>query len=325
MLFITNRAFNEGNQTVIDRTVTFDLNNNAPSNSVYFCDRNNTNAYIEIGSQNFINCIQDAKYDQILLFIHGFNSLPEEKIFPRTELLQSLFNQQQLGSILVIPIIWPCDNELGIVQDYWDDEKSADMSAFSLARALCKFTEWSTLQSKENLCLKRINILAHSMGNRVLRESLKVWNQYDLARGIPQFFRNIFMTAADISNDSLQVGNTGEYICRASRNVCIYYASDDWALRSIKMIDSKGKIVSCRLGHTGPENINKVPSNVYAFDCDNFNNIYDDPIGHTYFMTKDNTAITSPGLLFQHMYSCLQTGRVSELNVTSRLGTLGAT
>jgi esterase/lipase superfamily enzyme len=325
MLFITNRAFTEGNQTVIDRRISFDLNNNAPSNSVYFCCRNSLGDYREIGSQNFIQSIQNVNYEQILLYIHGFNSLPEEVIFPRAELLQFLFDQQQLGSVLVIPIIWPCDNDLGIVQDYWDDEKSSDMSAFSLARALCKFTEWSALQPRENLCLKRLNILAHSMGNRVLRESLRIWNQYDLARGVPQLFRNIFMTVADISNDSLNIGNPGESICRAAKNVCVYYAGDDWALRSSKMINPKEKLVSCRLGHTGPEDISKVPPNVYVFDCDPFNNIYDDPLGHTYFMTKDNTKVSSPGLLFQHIYSSLQTGRVFELNITSRSGILGAT
>ncbi|WP_198027320.1 alpha/beta hydrolase [Candidatus Paracaedibacter symbiosus] len=183
MLFITNRSFYEGSKTVINRKVTFDLNNNAPSNSVYCCIRNSKDDYTEIGSQNFIKTVQKLEYEQILLFIHGFNSLPEASIFPNAELLQLLFDQQKSGSILLIPIIWPCDNDLGIVKDYWDDEKSADMSAFSFARTLGKFTEWSASQPKEDLCLKRINILAHSMGNRVLRESLKIWNRYDLARG----------------------------------------------------------------------------------------------------------------------------------------------
>ena len=32
----------------------------------------------------------------------------------------------------------------------------------------------------EDPCLKRINMLAHSMGNRVLRETLWAWNKYDL-------------------------------------------------------------------------------------------------------------------------------------------------
>lgn len=325
MLFITNRAFNEGNQTIVNRKVTFDLDNNAPSNSVYCCIRRSKDDYTEIGSQNFTKTVQELGYEQILLFIHGYNCLPETGIFPQTELLQLLFDRQQPGSILVIPIIWPCDNDLGIVQDYWDDEKSADMSAFSFARILCKFIEWSTAQPKENICLKRINILAHSMGNRVLRESLNIWNHYDLARGVPQLFRNIFMIAADISNTSLEIGNTGEHICRGARNVCVYYAGDDWALRSSKIMNPKEKIVSHRLGHTGPEDLHKIPPNVYAFDCDNFNNTYDAPVGHTYFTTIDNTAASSPGFVFQHMYYCLQTGRVSELNVTSRSGILGLT
>ncbi|WP_198027319.1 alpha/beta hydrolase [Candidatus Paracaedibacter symbiosus] len=133
------------------------------------------------------------------------------------------------------------------------------------------------------------------------------------------------MVAADINNTSLEIGNAGEHICRAARNVCVYHANDDWALRSSKVMNPKEKIVSRRLGHTGPENLNKVTSNVYVFDCDNFNNTYDTPLGHTYFMTRDNTEASSPGLLFQHIYDSLQTGRVFGLNATSRSGILGVT
>ena len=49
-------------------------------------------------------------------------------------------------------------------------------------------------------------MLAHSMGNRVLRETLAAWNRYDLADGVPLIFRNTFLVAADIVNESLEVG-----------------------------------------------------------------------------------------------------------------------
>ena len=41
-----------------------------------------------------------------------------------------------------VPIVWPCDNDFGIVKDYWDDQKSADASAYSSARVLQKFLAW---------------------------------------------------------------------------------------------------------------------------------------------------------------------------------------
>ena len=39
------------------------------------------------------------------------------------------------------------------------------------------------------------------MGNRVLKETLKKWDKYDLAGGVPLLFRNTFLVAADIVNE----------------------------------------------------------------------------------------------------------------------------
>lgn len=58
-----------------------------------------------------------------------------------------------------------------------------------------------------------------------------------------------------------------------------------------------GNAVSRRLGHTGPENMELVPKNVYSIDCDDFNNTYDPPIGHSYFL---NNPENEPGALFNH-------------------------
>ena len=94
--------------------------------------------------------------------------------------MQKLFDDQEQDLVEVVPIIWPCDNDLGIIKDYWDDQKSADQSAFAFARVFEMFMNWIQNNDKQAPCLKRINILAHSMGNRVLRETLNIWNKYDL-------------------------------------------------------------------------------------------------------------------------------------------------
>jgi esterase/lipase superfamily enzyme len=184
------------------------------------------------------------------------------------------------------------------------------MSAFAFARVMEKFMAWRNSAANEPEtapCLKRINVLAHSMGNRVLRETLTNWNRYDLASGVPLLFRNTFLVAADIVNESLTIGQPGELIAHASRNVAVYFASDDLALRSSKVSNLKNKVASRRLGHTGPEDMDNTPRNVYAIDCDDFNNQYDKPTGHAYFLTND---IGQPGSVFQHILKCIQLGRV---------------
>jgi len=307
MLFITNREPKGSIRTKQNRPFKFDLNKNSPSNSVYFCKRLAADKYIEVGSLGLLAMLRDSDVKQLLFFIHGFSNLPEPDIFPRVAKLQEYFDEKEQGMVLVVPIIWPCDNDFGIVKDYWDDQKSADQSAFSFARVLQKFMAWRDDAPEDTPCLKRINILAHSMGNRVFRETLSIWNKYDLANGVPLLFRNTILMASDIVNETLEEGEAGRLISQSSRNVSVYFASDDLALRSSKISNLKNKVASRRLGHTGPEDMAKVLSNVYAIDCDNFNNKYDKPKGHSYFLSDENGNI---GAVFEHMFNTMKSGRV---------------
>lgn len=310
MLFVTNRFPKQSIRSRKGRKFNFDLRNNAPSNSVFFCEAGKDEDHTEIGSAEFLLRMKASNYRQVMLFVHGFNNLPDDA-FRMAKELQELCDQKKKKETLVVPIIWPCDNDLGIVDDYWDDQKSADQSGYSFARVLEKFLEWRNSDANEPdvaPCLKRINMLAHSMGNRVLRQTLVEWDRYDLASGVPLLFRNTFLVAADVVNETLHEGEPGELITHASRNVVVYYASDDLALRASKAANLKNKIASRRLGHTGPENIKKTPRNVYQVDCDDINTSYDTPTGHNYFRygKKDG----DPGLVFEHIFQCVESGRV---------------
>ena len=310
MLFITCRMPTINTEPELNKDFKFDDENNSSSRSFFCCRRSKKNAYEEIGSKNLLAAIKSSKYRQVLLYVHGFSNLPED-VFKNAEEFQSLCNKRKEGEVLVIPVIWPCDNDLGIVKDYWDDQKAADQSAFALARMFQKFMEWrnsSEYNPEDDPCLKRINVLAHSMGNRVLRQTLSNWHKYDQPNGLPLLFRNTFLVAADILNESLHKGQQGELISHASRNVVVYYASDDLALRASKISNLKNAEASRRLGHSGPEDMELTPKNVYAIDCDEVNTLYDPPKGHSYFRSGKKSG--EPGVVFDHIFQTLLTGRV---------------
>ena len=310
MLFITSRMPTINTEPDLNPKFEFDLKNNASNRAFFCCHRAAKGKHKEIGSQAMLSEIKAAKCRQVLLYIHGFANLPEA-VFARTEELQALCDQKKAKEVLVIPVIWPCDNDLGAVKDYWDDQKAADQSAFSLARMLQKFMEWRSEPAQspdEDPCLKRINVLAHSMGNRVLRQTLANWYKYDQPHGLPLMFRNTFLVAADILNESLHKGHEGELISHASRNVVVYYASDDLALRASKVSNLKNAEASRRLGHSGPEDMEQTPKNVYAIDCDDVNTLYDMPTGHSYFLSGKKKG--TPGVVFDHIFSTLLSGRV---------------
>jgi hypothetical protein len=52
----------------------------------------------------------------------------------------------------------------------------------------------------------------------------------------------------------------------------------------------------------------RTPSNVYAVDCDDVNNLYDFPRGHCYF--RSGRTPDQPGVVFDHIFSTLVSGRV---------------
>lgn len=318
MLFITNRLPCGSIQSEAGRRFEFDLANNAPSHSIFFCEETNEGEFLEVGGLPFLSRLKDLPQKQLLLTIHGFSTLPAAALAAARE-LQSLCDAAEEEEVLVVPLIWPCDSDFGIVKDYWDDQKSADASGIAFSRALCRFLEWRDSPLNEPAsapCLKRINLLAHSMGNRVLRETLVHWNRYDLPEGVPLIFRNVFLVAADIENESLQRGERGELITDSARNVVVYYAADDLALRSSKMANLRNRIASRRLGHSGPENMERVAANVYAVDCDDVNTLYDHPRGHTYFRSQPGGGA---GRVFEHIFTCLQTGRVPGEGRKSRI------
>jgi esterase/lipase superfamily enzyme len=340
MLFITNRVLQEGptpitnrattsipasgrsgNTYTVPRSINFDLRNNQAEQSIYFCRHDAGSSYTEIGSQVFFEQVKNSSSKQILIYIHGFSNLPTTALQKAAE-LQTLLNQKSSGVVQVIPLIWPCDNDFGLVQDYFDDQIAADASAYAFARLLEKFLQWrhdhNALErtAEGNLtapCTKAINILAHSMGNRVLRGTFALAVKYYQPQGLPLLFRNIFMASADIDNRSFESGQDGEYISQASRNVVVYHAADDLAMRASKVANVRD--ATQRLGHTGPQDLDKAAKNIYALDCADFNNIYDPPTGHGYF-TRDRS--DGPGVVFDHIWKCLETGRVPMTTPSTR-------
>ncbi len=124
MLFITNRTPREPVKSEENRTISFDYQNTTAAQSLFFCERKSEDEYVEIMSRAFFKKLKDIPSDtQILFYIHGFNSNMEPDIFKNTRVLQELFDEQSKDLVLVIPIIWPCDDDsaIAIFDDYWDD------------------------------------------------------------------------------------------------------------------------------------------------------------------------------------------------------------
>jgi len=313
MLFATNRTPIQSDKTRKGRKISFSMQNTSVRQDMYFCLRKGVDNYIEIGSKAFFQALKDLHGNtQILFYIHGFNNLGETDVFPNAEILQSMFDELKPGLVHIVPIIWPCDDDsvVAFMDDYWDDQRASRASGDAFSRMFGKFDDWRKEEAKKlDPCTRRMNVLAHSMGNRVLRNSISNWATYDMSGNMPQLFRNVFMVAADVVNHTLEYNEKGRYIPDSARNVVVYYANDDLAMPASKLANLKNMTVSRRLGMTGNESMSeaKLSRNVYEVDCDNFNNSWGDRKGHTYFLKNDKGQI-SP--VIYHMISAIDGGRV---------------
>jgi len=297
---ITNRKTSKAKTKELEGAEVFNPEANMPDGEVYFCEALDADSVElsksdsksvayggvirECGSEEFFVSMRAADVQNVLFYIHGYSNTPKEVIDRSQELQKRIdteSNSQGHGKTLVVPVIWPTDNDFGAVKDYWDDQKSADASGASFGRAILKMFEWQ--QKQGDLCDIRMSVIAHSMGNRVLRESL-CYVEKELG-DMPLMFRSITMAAADVVNETLHRGNRGSVITRAAKKVLVLFASDDLALRGSKVVNLKNRIASRRLGHTGVENLSKAPDNISQMDCDSFNTAVDKPTGHTYFLS----------------------------------------
>ncbi len=314
MLFATNRTPTQSARSKKGRKISFSMQNTSVSQDMYFCQRNGVDDYIEIGNKAFFQALKALDNNtQILFYIHGFNNTGERDIFPDTEELQGMFDEISPGLVHIIPLIWPCDDDAtpAFIDDYWDDQRASRASGGAFARMLGLFDNWRKQEAEQkDPCTRRMNVLAHSMGNRVFRNAISSWVKDDKCGGMPKLFRNVFMVAADVVNQTLERKEKGRYIPHSARNVVVYYANDDLAMPASKIANLKNMTVSRRLGMTGPESMseNKLDKNVYEVDCDDFNNSWGDKKGHTYFLRNKHNKI-SP--VIYHMKHAIAGGRVT--------------
>lgn len=298
MLFITNRVPEGSVITEIGREFRFNITDNTPSPSMYFCQHNEPTGHItEIGSDNLIAELRRAPHAHLLFLLHGFSNQPQD-VLNSARILQGLCNTLGDNKILVIPLIWPCEKNAGIFTRYWDDRGSASASRAAFSRVVMRLYDGLTKPAMKQC--KGIHILAHSMGNYVLSCALQEWSTLTPKRINVPFFKNSFLVAADIEDDSLEPGKPGDLICEKSEKVVVYFAPDDRALYTSKTIRGDRYY---RLGAYGPAHYSRL-TNVTAVNCRAVNQKSDNFFGHSYYTDIANKE-TAPGKVVQQIISII--------------------
>lgn len=316
MLFITNRIPASPDPLIskADRPLSFSDTDSDAANSLFYCRANEDTTITELTSKGFFAVLGASQKPNVLLYIHGY-STEFSKAIGKGFSLQALVDKIVPGKIDVVTLVWPCTGDVTTTPDgdtpnraleYWNDEDAADMSGPVFGRMLSRFVfRQAYLAEGQAACRKRIHVLAHSMGNRVLVNTLTGWGNSLGGGGVPLLCRNIFLVAADIPSTDLEFDQPGYLISLAARNVVVYHAADDRRMEESIVANTfrigfRGCLdTTARLGDLGPQDPGKTRKNVFRINCDAFNEAFDTEeredkegrkvkmkVGHGYFLTK---------------------------------------
>jgi len=216
-----------------------------------------------------------------LLFIHGFNvsfKAAVESAAKIGERYAKLSNKTYQPNIFVFS--WPSDGE---VASYINDRHDAEASGYAFARGLMKLATFLKSSNSEEACQQKINLIAHSMGNYVLRHALQQAQKIANSASLSRIFDNIVLTAADEDNDAFEFEHKLAKLPELAQRITVYFNNGDLALATSDI--TKGN--PDRLGHDGPSKPHQIHAKVVIVDA---SDVVKGISEHSYHVGEDKVA-----------------------------------
>ncbi len=235
----------------------------------------------QFGSQQLFNDMHDAMHDahrDTLLFIHGYNVSFKEAMQTAAKLANNFQPVNGGKGVNVACFSWPSDGSMKPWVAYSSDRRDAAASGPAFARGVLKIADFLRKLSAEQACAQKIHLVAHSMGNYVLRNAVQEIRRQTPA-GMPRIFDQIFLMAADEDDDTFEHDHKLKQLPRLGRHVNVYFNRDDRAMA----ISDTTKGNPDRLGDDGPRTPFQVPGKVTQIDC---TPAVSGLIGHAYFVDE---------------------------------------
>ena len=216
-----------------------------------------------------------------LLFIHGFNvsfKAAVESAAKIGERYSKLSNKTYQPNIFVFS--WPSDGE---VTSYVNDRHDAEASGYAFARGLMKLATFLKSGNPDEACQQKVNLMAHSMGNYVLRHALQQAQKINNSTSLSRIFDNVILTAADEDNDTFEFDHKLAKLPELAQRITVYFNNGDLALAASDL--TKGN--PDRLGHDGPSKPHQISSKVVIVDA---SDVVKGISEHSYHVEEDKVA-----------------------------------
>lgn len=241
-----------------------------------------------LGSQTILRRVAQEMREQgedTLILIHGYNTSFREGLTQAAKLHQVLTSNTSAPFKLNICLFsWPSDGSL-IVSDpratnaiaYHNDRIDAAASGAGFARAFLKVADF--IKGLDTRCQHKLHLIAHSMGNYVLRSALQELKK-QVGNRLPRLFDQILMMAADEDDDAFDFRHKLFNLPEITRRTNVYFNRGDLALWASDRLKGNPP----RLGSDGPLQPRQLPRNVYPIDCTRVISRFADPSEHGYYI-----------------------------------------
>lgn len=244
------------------------------------------------GSRNLLDDLHAAMAGartDTLIFIHGFSVSFLDALEAGARLAEELVIKG--SKVNVVVFTWPSDGEKVPWMSYYSDREDARASGPALARTYLMLRQYVSGLTEDEHCERRLHLLAHSMGNYVLRNGLQAILAKD-PNSLVRLFDQILMAAPDEDDDAFETDQKLRLLPKLCRQVTVYFNPNDQAL----VVSDKTKSNPDRLGSDGPRLIDLIPKKVVLVDCRKVAMHADKWIGHSYYvnslaMSRDLVAV----------------------------------
>ena len=214
-----------------------------------------------------------------VVFVHGYNVTFGEALTAAARVKRNLRPHMEGRGVNVVLFSWPSDGSMTPLLAYANDRQDAAASGPALARGFLKVSEFLRGATPEEECEQSLHLIAHSMGNYVLRHAVREIVRQSAGRP-PRMFDQVFLMAADEDDDAFEHGHKLASLPRLAKRVNVYFNNEDLGLT----ISDKTKGHPDRLGADGPRLPRSVPGKVTLVDC---TPVVAGIVGHSYYIDSE--------------------------------------
>ena len=232
-----------------------------------------------LGSRNVFEHARnkmEATSRDTVIFIHGYNVSFKEALTSAAQLKINFGVDAGGPGVNVVLFSWPSDGSMMPFIAYANDRQDAAASGPAFARGFLKLADFLRGSTPQEACDQRIHLVAHSMGNYVLRNAVQEIERQSSGRA-PRIFDQIFLMAADEDDDAFEYDHKLKPLPRLAKRVSVYFNNEDTAMA----ISDKTKGNPDRLGDDGPRVPRGIPGKVTLIDC---TPVVEGLVEHSYFL-----------------------------------------